>query len=558
MIILVGSFFLEITIIISLAAFLSLVFKFFKQPAILAYILTGILIGPFGGFQFQNLDVLKVFGEFGLALLLFMIGLELKFKELKNVGLISLTAGVFQVIVTFFLAFLISKFFGNSNLSSFYIGSAFTFSSTVIVLKLLSEQKQLNSLHGKISIGILVLQDLFAILVLIILTGIGNGSSFSFFDFFLILLKGVLVLSFVVFLSKKVLPKITDFAASSLETLFLFSIAFAFILSALVAQIGFSIEIGAFLAGLSLANSSENFQIASRIKALRDFFIVIFFVTLGMNMSFENSGNIVLEVIIFSLFVLLLKPLIIMVLLGLGSYKKRTSFLTGISLGQISEFSLVMVFLGLKLNQLNNSAASLVTIVAVITFAISVYLIKDSNKFYKTFEKYLDIFERKTLKDSKENLSNFKDHVVLIGANRTGKSILAALIRRNHEVIVVDFNPEIVKDLNGKGIKSIFGDIGDIDIQDKAMLGEARLVISTIENLDDNLFITKFWGKKNRKAKIIVMAEDGEEAKKLYKAGADYVILPHLAGGRQIAKLLSEGKLNQIGNLKRQDLEYLS
>ncbi len=551
-----GNLFFEITLILSLSAILSILFRAIKQPPILAYILAGIIIGPFGRFQLENLELLRVFGEFGIALLLFMIGLELRIKDFKNVGMASLVSGFLQIAITFGLVFLISGFLGFSQLESFYLGSAFTLSSTVIVLKLLSERRELNSLHGKIALGILLLQDLFAILVLIVLSGFGGNIQYS--DLWLIFLKSVLLFGLVFVLSKSILPKITDFIAPSSETLFLFSVAFALMMVGLVTSIGFSVEVGGFLAGLALANSSENFEIQARTRALRDFFITIFFVVLGMSTTFGNFPSIFLYSILFTLFVLILKPLIVFFILDVMGFRGRTSFATGISLAQISEFSLIIIFLGSKLNQVSPNIVSLVTLVGVLTFAFSIYVIGAVDKLYKSFEKQIRFFERKNIKGLSGEILKTQDHVVLIGANRTGKSILDALRDKKIEVVVVDLDPSVVKTLKKDGVKSIFGDIGDSDIQDRVMLDNAKLVISTIPDFEENIFLTRFIKNKNKKAKIIVTALEEGEARKLYETGADYVILPHLAGGRQIANLLSENSLEKIKDLKLSDLRYIS
>ena len=299
-----GSIFFEITIIVCLAAVLAIIFRAFKQPAVLAYILTGIIIGPFGQLQLRNQDQLHTLAQFGITLLLFILGLELKFKDLKSIGKSALIIGLGQIVFTFLAGFFISSGLGFSQIISLYIATALTFSSTIIVVKLLSDRKDLASLYGKIVTGVLLIQDFFAILVLIILSAFNSNSvALSVETFALVFLKGFLLIVFVAFLSKFVLPGIIHAVSKSSETLFLFSLAWVFGLSAIVSSplIGFSIEIGGFLAGLALANSSENFQIAARVKALRDFFITLFFVVLGMEMTFGSPDKIIIPIFVFSI-----------------------------------------------------------------------------------------------------------------------------------------------------------------------------------------------------------------------------------------------------------------
>lgn len=554
-----GNIFFEITIIICLVSVFTIILKLLRQPVILAYILTGIIIGPFGQLQFQNIDAIKTMGEFGITLLLFMMGLELNLRELKSIGKAVFIIGINQIVLTGLAAYFISSILSFPVLTSFYISIALTLSSTIIVVKLLSDKRELTSLYGKISIGLLLVQDFLAILVLIFLSGFNSESqslSLSQSNFFSIFIKGLILFAVVAFLSEKVFPKLIHLIARSQEALFLVSIAWVFGLAAVVSSqaVGFSIEIGGFLAGLSLANAMENFQIASKVRALRDFFITIFFVTLGMQMQLGSLEKIILPIIIFSLFVLILKPLIITSVMGLLGYRKRTSFLTGIHGGQISEFSLIIIFLGNKLGQIPSEVSSLITGVGVITFVFSTYAISNANSLFKILSPCLWFFERKQTKrenigSGAEDLGKLKDHVVLIGANRIGESILDAIDGLKDKVVVVDFDPQIVEKLRNKKVLTIFGDISDADIQERLRLDKAKMIISTAPDTEDNLFLINCIKSLNKAAKIIVVSYDSEDAKDLYRAGADYVVLPHLAGGRHIAKILEENNLEEIKNL---------
>lgn len=559
--------FLEITIILCLAAVLSIIFKTLRQPLILAYLLAGIIIGPFGQLQFASSNVLQVMGELGITLALFMLGLEIRLKEFQSIGRAVLIGGIAQIVVTQIIIYLISLSIGFSSIISFYISIALAFSSTIIVVKLLSDKRDIKSLYGRITVGFLLVQDFAAIFILIFLSGFNpstNEATFSVFNFILILIKAAVLFLIIIYLSKNIFPKVVDLIAKSSEALFLVSIAWVFGLAVLVSSplIGFSIEIGGFLAGLSLANAIENYQIVSRVKPLRDFFITIFFIYLGMKINFQTSGEIFLPAVIFILLVLILKPIIVMGIMGLMKYRKRTSFLTGTSLGQVSEFSLIIIFLGNKLGHISDKIVSLVVLILIATFLLSTYTIINSENLYKLLRRYLSLFERKGLLQE-ETISkvfeteDLKDHVVLIGANRMGQSILDAIKDLGQKLVVVDFDPDIIKKLKDQDINSFFGDIADLDIQEKANLSDAKLVISTVPDIEDNLLLIKGLNHSNRKAKIIVSASDPIDAKELYKAGADYVVLPHLAGGRHIAKILAENNLEKISHFKTKDLSYL-
>lgn len=569
-----GNIFLDLTVIICIAAFFSLIFRFFKQPEILAYILTGILIGSFHVFKASNQDILQTMSQVGVTLLLFMVGLEIRVSELFSMGKSIILVSLGQIILTFLGAAALSVLFNFSPLSSIYIAVALTFSSTIIVVKILSDQRELHSLHAKFSLGILLVQDLLAIFFLMLLSGFDakTGGFTSLLQLGMILIKAVVVFGLIGYLSKSVFPKVVEFVAKSSETLFLVSLAWVFGLAALVSSpyIGFSIEIGGFLAGVALANSIANYQIIAKAKILRDFFIVIFFVLLGIQMSFANIPQIIIPAIIFSLFVLIVKPFFVMIVLAALGYRKRTSFLTGVSLSQISEFSLILIFLGYKLGHIDQKTVSMLTLVGLISFGVSTYTMVHWKKLYRFFADKISFMERKNLKkdiifESEENLENLKDHVVVVGGDQMGQSIMEALEDTEMEVVVVDFDPSIVKVLKdspqfgeaGKKVHKLFGDIADLDIQERAQIDNAKLVISTIPDINDNLLLLKELKHENRKAKIVMMALDSKDARILYKEGADYVVLPHLAGGRQIAKIITENHLDKIENLREKDKNYL-
>ncbi len=560
--------FFDLTVIIVIAAIISIIFRLLKQPAILAYILTGIVISLFHFFNLSNQPLLLALSQVGITLLLFMVGLEIRINELVSMGKMLLLSSAFQISLSFILSFLISLILGFDKLSSFYIAAAITFSSTIVVVKLLSDQHELHSLHGKFSLGILLSQDVVAMAFLMFLAGSVQESPFlgPIGNLSLVLIKGTIILFAIYFLSKNIFPKLFEKIARSSETLFLASLGWVFGLAALVSSklIGFSIEIGGFLAGVALANSLVNYQIIAKAKILRDFFIVIFFVLLGIQMSFANIGKILIPAIILSIFVLLLKPFIVMVILGTLGYKKRTSFLTGVSLSQISEFSLILAFLGFKLGHIDQGIVSLITMVGLITFAISTYMITHWKTMYRKFEKTLSFLEKGEAFSEKmqgeDSLESLDNHVVVIGGDQMGKSIIEALEDQDVDIVLVDFDPLIVKKYESadkQKVFRLFGDISDLDIQQRAKLDSARLVISTIPDIEDNLLLLKELKHENRKAKIVMMALEGKEARILYSQGADYVVLPHLAGGRQIAKLISENGLSKLEKLKEKDRKYL-
>jgi len=552
----------ELAVMVVIATALGITARLFKQPLVLAYLATGALIGYFGFFNLANRETFQIFSDLGIMFLLFLVGMEINYTSLRLVGKVSLLVGLGQIIFTFSVGFLIAALFGFSQLHAAYIAIALTFSSTIIIVKLLSEKRDLHSLYGKISVGFLLVQDFVAILILIFLAGIQSGDGFVWQEMVLTILKGAVLFATMLILGRKVLPVLFDKIAQSRELLFLSSLAWAFLMVALVDQVGFSIEIGGFLAGIALANSSEHFEISSKIKPLRDFFILIFFIILGSSVIFSNFDGLTLPIIVFSLFVLIGNPLIVLVIMGLLGYRKRTSFLCGLTVAQISEFSLVLAALGFKLGHLNEGVVALITAVGAITITLSTYLITYANDIFKIAAPFLSFFEKKGAKDDHLPEQSFKKPVILIGCHRTGQSIAFHLPKK--DILVIDFDPEVVGQLRREGVDYLFGDITDSEIFEKANFQTARLIVSTSPDLEDNLslltellYLKKSYSAK--KMKIVLRAEDEEEAKILYQRGADYVLLPHFTSGRYLGKALEEkngiGRILQI--LKKRDLTLI-
>ncbi len=553
---------LELAIVIATAAGLGVAAKLLKQPIILAYLGAGLLAGYFGFFNLANKETFQLFSNMGIMFLLFLIGLEINYTSLRLIGKSALIIGLGQLIFTFIVGFLIALFFGFNNLISAYIAVALTFSSTIIVVKLLSEKKDLNSLYGKLSIGLLLVQDFAAILILIFLAGIETGKGLVFADIFLTIVKGGVLFVLMLYLGRKIFPFIFDKAARSQELLFLISLAWVFAVAVVVEKIGFSLEIGGFLAGLALANSAEHFEISSRIKTLRDFFILIFFAILGSSIVLSGFNGLILPIIVFSIFVLIGNPLIVLIIMRFLGYRKRTSFLTGLTVAQISEFSLVLAALGFKLGHIGKDAVSLITAVGVITISLSSYLIIYADSIFRRFSPYLKFFERKNLKEDEFQIKEFNKPIILIGSHRTGQSIAFNLPKK--DLLIIDFDPEIIAQLKKRDYEYIFGDIADREIFEKANFGQARLIISTSPDLEDNLtLLSQINSLPNRKnLKIVLRARTEKEAEILYNPpfgeGADYVLLPHFTAGQYLGKTIAiDPEMKILEQLKNKDLELM-
>ena len=526
--------FLDIGVIVIVSTLLAYAARLLKQPLIPAYVIAGIILGPVLGFV-TNVETINNLSEIGIAFLLFIVGLEIDIRKLKDVGLVATAGGAMQIIAVFILTFLISLSMGFLAIESVYLGLIIAFSSTMVVVKLLSDKRETDTLHGRIIIGILLLQDIFAIFALSFL----GQQEFSVPLIILSLAKGLMIIGASFFLGKYILPEFFKFAASSQELLFITSIAVAFLFSIIINSLGFSIAVGAFIAGVTL-NVPYNIEIIGKIKPLRDFFSVLFFVSLGMQLYSGTISRIISPLLIFIMIVIILKPIVVMFLCSFFGYSKKTSFMTSLSLAQISEFSLILVAQGFMLGYISRDIFSLTVILAVATITLTAYFINYSGGIYLLFSPFLGIFDKltksyKSLEYVPEKMKNF---VVLCGYNRIGYSIIKSLRKMKKNHIVVDFNPEIIKKLIAEKVPCIYGDVGDIEILERLNLKEASMVISTVPDKHDNLLLIMETKKANGKILVFVTGSQIEEALKLYNAGADYVILPHFLGGEHVSLIL--------------------
>lgn len=538
--------FVELAAVMAGAGIIAYLVRFLKQPSIIAYIITGLIIGPLGLFQIHHGEIFSGLSEIGITLLLFMVGLDLDVSQLKRIGKSAVIVGVGQIIFTCLSAFVLLNLIGFDSTVAWYIALAMTFSSTIIVVKLLSEKRDLQSLYGKLAIGIFLMQDVVAIFLLIFLSSLSPGLDSPFASFgvggqiILTMAKAFIAGVVVITLSKYIFPKIIKTIEQSDELVLLFALAWSLGLASFFSLplIGFNAAIGGFVAGLALANSGVQHQMSSRIKPIRDFFIIIFFIVLGAGVGISSLSAAIVPALIISVFVLIVKPLIVMIILGLMGYKPRVSFMSGITVAQISEFSLILAALALKAGHIGETEITIVTLVGIVTIALSSYGILFADKLFRLLHPVLRWFDFH--KSPNEHILDElppKNHTVLVGAHRLGGHILESLPGPKKEILIVDFNPDIAHHFDKLGYKTICGDVGDPYIQELTNLRKARLIISTIPDLNDNLALFEFL-KRHKKIQTIVTAQDEADAHLLYNRGADYVLVQHFIGGLHLADVV--------------------
>jgi Kef-type K+ transport system membrane component KefB/Trk K+ transport system NAD-binding subunit len=529
--------FTQLSLIFLVVLGVSFAMRILKQPLIVGYILSGVIVGPLF-LNFVSADgTLSVFAEMGVAFLLFIVGLYLSPKIIKEVGGISLITGIGQIIFTVSLAYIMGILLGFSFIVSIFVAIAITFSSTIIVMKLLSDKDDLDKLYGKVSMGMALVQNLIAIFSLVIIASLYNDTQGTLWT---MLFKGIFLFGMLFVLGHFVFPKLGDFFAKSSEFLFLFAIAWGLGISLLFVYFGFSIEIGALMAGIVLSVSPYSQDIGTKLKPLRDFFIISFFILLGSQIVFTNFADAIVPVICFSLLILIGNPLSVMIVMGIMKYSKKTGFMAGLTVAQISEFSLILVAFGVKAGQISAEILSMVTMIALITIAGSTYMIIYSDKLYDLLSKRLSIFERKDIKEKEILKKSYK--YILIGENRVGFPIMKTFMHSKKDYLIIDFNPVRVKKLVRNSINCIYGDVSNSDFLDEIDFSCAEIIVSTVPEKEVNIGILNKLKSIKSKATVIVTARKIADTFELYNLGAEYVILPHFLGGDYVANLIDKAK----------------
>ncbi len=589
-----ASVFLSIGIIIILSSALAYIFRKLKQPTIIAYLLSGIIFKlAISRYLNINSSFVEALSELGVAFLLFIVGLELNLSKIKSVKKVAIFGGLISTTLSFLIGISLFLTCSKDWIQILYFGIIFCFSSTMVIVKQLFDKKEIETVHARIIIGILLLQDILAIFGLTVLE---NPKGLSVSVFLIQLAKILALLAIVIFFSKRINKHIFHDAARNQELLFVISLSYAFLFGILALKIGvifnffvkllginlsaslskvlisgFSISIGSFLAGVSLANLPYNLEIASKIRPIRDFFSIIFFVSLGLQIESMSFTYFKIFLIAF-LASLIGKPIINTLTTSFFGYKRRVSFLVGINMVPLSEFGLIIAYLGYAEGYLSSEFISMIIFLMISTVIASSYLnINGTKIFYKIKNKISFLDWRSKNEEKEEDIIsqvNLKDNLILLcGYNRTGYSLLKRILELKRDVLVVDYNPEVIDRLKKMHVPCIYGDISEDEILDSIDFNKVNIIISTIPEVEDNLLLLSKIKTKNKKALIFMTANQIDDALTLYEQGADYIILPHFLGGEHASILLEKiiedpniiltNKLQHIDELsKRKELGH--
>jgi Kef-type K+ transport system membrane component KefB len=499
--------------VLAVAAVVGLLANRLRQPLIVAFIAVGIVVGPAVLGWVGDSEPLELLAEIGIAVLLFLVGLKLDLHLVRTTGPVALITGLGQVIFTSVVGYFIAIALGMSPVTAIYVAVALTFSSTIIIVKLLSDKRELEELHGRIAIGFLIVQDIVVVLVMIGLSAFGVEREGSLaVEIFLVFLRGLGFLLAVGAMMKWVLPRVLHHMARSSELLLVFAIAWAVTVAAVSDVLGFSTEVGAFLAGFALASTPYREAIGSRLAPLRDFLLLFFFIELGSKLDFSEIGGQVPAALILSAFVLIGNPLIVLIIMGFMGYARRVGFLAGLTVAQISEFSLIMVALGLQLGHIQNETLGLVTLVGLITIGLSTYLILYSHPIYVRLAPYLAIFERKRLRPQVAPSEEHTD-VIVYGSGRFGRHLIGHLADAGYRVLVVDWDP--YADTVDPRVQTVYGDAEDADFPGTLPLAQARWVVSTIPRQDTNRILVEALRRLQFAGQIAVTAHSDLDVEQL-------------------------------------------
>jgi Kef-type K+ transport system membrane component KefB len=558
--------------IVTATAF-GLLAKSLRQPLLLAYLAAGVVLGPEMGLGWiQDKAAINTISEIGLILLLFIIGLEIDLKKLMASGRTLVVCGILQIVICVLLGvgFALSFGFalGQGRFDALYISVALASASTMIVVKLLYDKFELSSLPGRITLGILVFQDIWTILFLAVQPNLLNPEvlvlALSFAQG-----AGLVVLSLLA--SRYVLPRVFSFVAKVPELLLVLAVSWCFLVSGVAGAVGLSREMGALIAGVSLSTFPYNVDVIAKVINIRDFFVILFFVGLGLQIP-EPSLELLGLAGAASLFLVGSRFLSIFPPLYLMKNGLRASLIPSINLCQMSEFSLVIVSLGYGMGHVSSQTVGVLTFVFVITSVLSTYMINSNHQIQEVLA---GVLKKTGLPDLGRNaedgpIQSRQKSVVFLGFFRESSSILSELEKLagdeqadwvREEVLVVDYNPLVYRRLNDRGITCVYGDISSMDTLQHAHIESAALVISSIGDTilrgTTNARLLKAVRRLCPEAEIMVTANTIQKACDLYGEGASFVFIPRLHSAAHIAHLIMESRRESLKAAGERELEGL-
>lgn len=531
------------------ALLMALLARLLRQPPLLGYLAAGVLLGrPIGFALVADPEIVESISRLGLVLLLFLIGAEIDLNKLFRAGPAVLGGGLLQTPLNALALFpvtlvLVQGGAGYGTHDALYLATVLALSSTAIIVKLLYERGDLDTLPGRVTVGIVVIQDLWAIIMLVLQPNLSEPA-------LLPLLKslglGIGLVAVVFAFGKYVLPRIFALVVHSGELTLLLSLAWCAIACAGAQKAGLSLEMGALIAGITISTFPVSLEVVTRILSIRDFFVTLFFVTLGLQIP-RPSGEMLLGAGILTAAVVLSRLIVVVPLIRLFAKDSRTAVVTAINLVPVSEFALVVLALGKKLGHVGTETIGVATFTMALTAALSPYLFARSHQIYVWMTPML---RRLGIRDPAERAEPdphaASARFLLLGCYHVGRGFLMEWLRRaperRRDLHFVDFSPETFARLQAMGVPVTFGDVANLDLLSHLHAERCQVVVCTLpDSILKGTTSVRLLAAMRRiapTAKIVMTAEREHVARELYRAGADYVLLPHLAGGQELADLL--------------------
>jgi Kef-type K+ transport system membrane component KefB len=544
----------DIAICIIAAWAVAVVSQVARQPLLLAYLVAGFAVGPNGFKWVTNAESIQTISSIGLSLLLFMIGLEIDLKKMLSAGrVITLTAAT-QILGCMLLGWLIFSFVGpaQNHLEGLYLAVAAAMSSTVIIVKILYDKRELETLAGRVTLGVLVLQDIATILFLAVQPNLKNPSA----GIMLVAVGHVILLLAVAFLASRfVLPPVFKFVARLPELVLVGALAWCFAMAGFADYLKLSSAMGALIAGVMISTFPYTLDVVAKVTSLRDFFVTLFFVGLGMIIPVPTMAYILWTLFLCLVLIVSRLATVFPVLYSLRQ-GYRVSLLPAISLCQMSELSLVLLSLG----RANGDVSAHTIGIAAFSFAFlaigSTYAILGNDKLLRLATPWLKQLELHDLDHTAflTRADTQPRRICLLGFSWTASSLLAEIELSRPDLLpdisVIDFNPVVHEKLKQRGIYAVYGDITARDVLHHAGVAQAEVIICSLPNMvlkgANNLRILRQLRELNPNGKIIVHAELLCDVPALYEAGASFVTAPRLLEAVSLLQVLEAAEKNVL------------
>ncbi len=492
-----------------------------KIPPIIGFLISGLVIGPYGIGFVRNVELVELFAEIGIILLLFVLGIELSPTKLFEMRRFLLLAGGLQVFLTITLCAIIASAFINLD-QAIFTGMLISLSSTAIVLKHLSDKGEVDTPHGKIIIGILIFQDLFAVFMVGLIPSL-VGSKIQINFLFEKIAISLLVVSLAILSSKKFIPWLLfQIVKSRIRDLFIISVLFlCFSVALLISEIGFSLALGAFIAGLLISESEYAHQVTADVIPFRESFMAIFFISIGMLLDIKFALDNLVSILLISLAIIFLKAIANFFSIRLAGGNSRVSLISALALAQISEFSFILVSTAQLYNIINQTLFNFFISTSIITMLFSPLILLN---IHKIAEKLPAKVPPKTKIDEFEKATKLDSHVIIVGFGINGRNVAKILKDLNIPYVILELNPITVREMKKQGEPIYLGDATSVDVLRIAGIEKAKLIVIAISDPISTRRIATLARRINPDIYIIVRTRYVSEIEELKKLGADEVI----------------------------------